>query len=138
MIPRGRFQALPFCDSVRNRGFLQTQPCSHPSGESSWGSRGTDDPQGHRDYWSKATCQKHPLMDSTGPFGLAGRVAPALGEEACRLACRCATGWWAPATDGQGSNCTFCSPFPPKTQTVYILGYPTPKIREEITVAVGV
>lgn len=99
--------------------FCEHSPVLIPVG-GLWGYRDTAEPQGHRDYWSKAMCQKHPLMDGTGPF-------------ASRKGCS-SSGWWALATDGQGSNHVFCSPFPSKTQTVY----PTPKIREEITVAVGV
>lgn len=109
--------------AIRSRSFLQTQP--HPCSAwwgGLWRSGGTAESQGHGYYWSKTMCQKHPLMDGTGPFGLPGRVAPAFGEEACRLACWCAAGWWAVATYGRGSNCTFCSPFLPQTRTVYILG----------------
>lgn len=118
-----------------------------------WGSRGAAEPQGHGDYWSKATCQKHPLMDGTGPFGSRKGCSSSwqgnmpAGVPVCHgLVCWCAMGWcagvpqaWrAVATEGQGSNHAFCSPFPPETQTVSILGFPTPKIKEEITVAVGV
>lgn len=116
----------------RDGCFLQMQPCSHRSGEGSWGTGGTAEPQGHGDYQSKATCQKHPLMDGTGPFGLPGRAAPA-GSEGAGM--QQAGG---PAADSRGSTCTSFSPFPPKPQTVYTLGYPPTKTTEEIAVAVGV
>lgn len=46
----------------------------------------------------------------------------------------CATGLWALLR----KQLPFCSPFPPKPQTVDILGHSTPEIKEEITVALGV
>lgn len=100
-------------------------------------SRNSVESQGHDYYWSKAMCQKHSLMDGTEPIGLPGGIAPAVSlvRRGAGWHCWCATGLWPLATGGQGSTCTFYSHFPPKPQTVNILGYPAPKTREEITVA---
>lgn len=100
-------------------------------------SRSSVESQGHGYYWSKAKCQKHSLMDGTEPIGLPRGIAPALPlvRKGAGWHCWCATGLWPLATGGQGSTCTcnFCSHFQYKPQIVNILGYPAPKIREEVT-----
>lgn len=97
-------------------------------------SRSSVESQGHGYYWSKVMCWKHSLMDDTEPIGLPRGIP--LERKGAGWHCWCVTGL-SLATDGQRRSCTsiFCSYFPPKPQTVNILEYPAPKIREEITVA---
>ena len=124
----------PYGKWEMNRSFLQTQPHAQPGGEGSGGPGALLNPRGMGVTGAKL-CARNILL-----WAVLGHLV--FQEGLLKLLVRKRVGWCASVLQAGGHRLQtgkedICSPFPPKTQTICILGYPTPKIREEITVVVG-
>lgn len=122
----------------RDRRFLQTQPCAHPSREGSGGPGALLNPGDTGITGAKLRARSILLWMVLGHL-VPGRVAPALGEETCRLVCQCAMGWcasvpWAGGQwlqRGKGATTLSASPSHPKHKLSPSLGSPHLKLRRK-------